>query len=145
MKSALIVGKNALTRFIYGFNFLFKMLFKAYLGKKSPKFFPVEPFFRMLQVKCLSKCPYFQKPTLPWKIPAYAPGCLKWLSVIPITIISMISEFCKSENSHSLLLFFSSVGKLLSKILYCTKHCPSDCLYDKNVYRRKVTFFLGEQ
>ena len=26
-KSALILGKNALTRFIYGFNFSFKMLF----------------------------------------------------------------------------------------------------------------------
>ena len=27
----------------------------------------------MLQIKCLSKCPYFQKPLLPWKIPGYAP------------------------------------------------------------------------
>ena len=27
----------------------------------------------MLQIKCLSKCHYFQKPTLPWKIPGYTP------------------------------------------------------------------------
>ena len=60
---------------------------------------------------------------------------LKWLSVIPI-LISLISEFCKAENSHSLLSFFSSVTKL-------SKHCPSDCLYEKNLYRRKVTFFEG--
>ena len=60
--------------------------------------------------------------------------CLKWLSVIQITIISLISEFCKSEKSHSLLSFFSSVTKL-------SKHCSSDCLYEKNLYRRKVTFF----
>ena len=33
--------------------------------KKIPKFFPVANFFRMLQIKCLSKWPYFQKPPLP--------------------------------------------------------------------------------
>ena len=35
------------------------MLFQDYLGKKSSKFFPAEPFLRVLQIKCLSKCPYF--------------------------------------------------------------------------------------
>ena len=39
-KSALNLGKNALTRFIYGIDFSFKMLFQAYLGKKYPTFFP---------------------------------------------------------------------------------------------------------
>ena len=58
------------------------------------------------------------------------------MSVITITIISLISEFCKSENSHSLFSFFSSVTKL-------SKHCPSDCLFEKNLYRRKVTFVEG--
>ena len=72
-KSALILGKNALTRFIYGFNFSFKMLLQAHLGKKSLKYFSAGPFFRMFQIKCLSKCSYFQKPPLPWKIPGYAP------------------------------------------------------------------------
>ena len=64
-KSAMILGKNALFRFIYGFNFSFKILLQAYLGKKSAKFFPAGPFFRMLQIKCLSKYPYFQKPPPP--------------------------------------------------------------------------------
>ena len=44
-------------------------------GKQSfGKFFPAGLFFRMFQIKCLSKCPYFQKPPLPWKIPGYAPA-----------------------------------------------------------------------
>ena len=62
-KSALNLGKNALTRFIYGFNFSFKMQFQGYLGKKYPKFFPAGTFFRILQIKCSSKRPYFQKPS----------------------------------------------------------------------------------
>ena len=44
-----------------------------YLGKESPKCFHTGPFFSVLQIKCLSKCPYFKKPPLPWKIPGYAP------------------------------------------------------------------------
>ena len=38
-------GNNALSRFIYGFNFSFKMLFYVYLGKKSLRCFPVGPSF----------------------------------------------------------------------------------------------------
>ena len=34
-KSALIFGKNVLTRFIYGFNFSFKIMFYAYLSNFS--------------------------------------------------------------------------------------------------------------
>ena len=44
------LGKKALIRFIHGLDFSFKMLFKVYLGKKSPKFFPVGPFFLVLQL-----------------------------------------------------------------------------------------------
>ena len=47
---------------------------------KQPKFFPAGPFFRMMQMKCLLKCPYFQKPPLPWEIPGYAPDI--WCSTI---------------------------------------------------------------
>ena len=57
--------------------------------------------------------------------------------MIPITIISLISEFCKSKISHSLLSFFSSLIKL-------SKHCPSDCLCESNLHQT-VTFFSGEQ
>ena len=60
--------------------------------------------------------------------------CLKGLSVILLTITSLISEFRKLENSHSLLSFFSSATKL-------SKYCPS-------VYTKKVCiaeFFRGEQ
>ena len=31
-----------------------------------------QPFFRVLQIKYLTKCPYFKKPSLLWKIPGYA-------------------------------------------------------------------------
>ena len=72
-ESALILEKNGLTRFIYGLNFSFKMLFYVYLGKKSPKFFPAGSFFLVLQIKCLSKCPYFKVPPLLWKISDYVP------------------------------------------------------------------------
>ena len=64
--------KNALNIFIYGLDFSFKILFQVYLGKESPKFLPAGPFFRVLQIKCLSKCPYFKKAPLPWKISGYA-------------------------------------------------------------------------
>ena len=57
-KGALILGKNALIRFIYRFSFSFKMLFETYLGKKLQTFFPGRPFIHMLQIKCLLKCPY---------------------------------------------------------------------------------------
>ena len=43
------------------------MLFEVYLGKKFSKFFPAGPFFRVLQIKYLSKCPYFKKTPLPLK------------------------------------------------------------------------------
>ena len=39
-------------------------------------FFPLEPFFGVLQITCLSKCSHFKKHPqglLPWKIPGYAP------------------------------------------------------------------------
>ena len=72
-KSALILKKkNSLNIFIYGLDFSFKILFQVYLGKESPKFLPAGPFFRVLQIKCLSKCPYFKKAPLPWKISGYA-------------------------------------------------------------------------
>ena len=107
-KSALNLGKSALTRFIYGFNFSFKMLFQAYLGKKYLKFFPAGPFFRMLQIKCLSKCPYFQKPPLPWKIPRYAPviSCGVWKKIIWYT---------KKVRIWILMLFEQFYGNYLSR------------------------------
>ena len=43
------------------------MLFEVYLGKKISKFFPAGPFFRLLQIKYLPKCPYFKKTPLPLK------------------------------------------------------------------------------
>ena len=35
--------------------------------------FPAEPFFCMSCMKCLSKCPYSQKPVLPQKLPGCTP------------------------------------------------------------------------
>ena len=39
---------------------------------QSLKFFLEEPFFSVLQITCLSKCPYFEKPPLTWKFSGYA-------------------------------------------------------------------------
>ena len=75
--SALILERKCPTIFIYGLNFWFKIIFEVYLGKKISKFFPAGPFFRVLQIKCLSKCSYFKKTPLPWKIPGYAPGQMR--------------------------------------------------------------------
>ena len=51
--------------FIYGLNFSFKKLLYDYLRDKAPTFFPVEPFFHVLSMECLSKCPDSKKPYLP--------------------------------------------------------------------------------
>ena len=45
----------------YWLNFSFKILFYEDLGEKSPKFFPAEPFFRALQIKCLSNRSYLKE------------------------------------------------------------------------------------
>ena len=66
------------------FPFLFQELKKnALIFEKSrvssikvSKIFPLEPYFRVLQIKYLSKCSYFKKPpqgVLPWKIYGYTP------------------------------------------------------------------------
>ena len=73
-KIALILEKKkALTTFIHELNFSLNMLFLSVSRKKSPKFFPAGPFFHVLQIICLSKCLYFEKPPLPRKTPGYAP------------------------------------------------------------------------
>ena len=57
-----------------GLNFPFKMWFQQYVGEKTPKFFPAEPFFRVFLTKWLSKCLHSIKPPLPWKISGCAPA-----------------------------------------------------------------------
>ena len=57
----------------------------SHLTKSLPK----EPFFRVLQIKFLSKCPYFKKPPMPWRNPGYAPiflniSSLMWWSCVPM-------------------------------------------------------------
>ena len=64
-KSALNLGKNALTRFIMGFTSRFKCCLK-HIQEKFTEISPCEAFlFCMLLIKYLSKSPYFQKPPLP--------------------------------------------------------------------------------
>ena len=52
------------------------MRFYEYLGENSPKLFHAEPFFRVLQIKCLSKWPYFKKSLQPLEGPGYMPEIL---------------------------------------------------------------------
>ena len=49
--------------------------------KKISKMFLWGSFFCMLHTKFLSKCPYFQKSPLPWKVPGYSPDCVKSIQI----------------------------------------------------------------
>ena len=109
-KSVLILGKNALTRFIYGFYFSFKMLVLAYIGKKSPKSLSAGPVFRMLLIKYLSKCPYFQKLPLPWKIPGYAPAVIQRSSVKKLFLKVLQNSQENSSAGVSILIKLQSTG-----------------------------------
>ena len=81
------------------------MLFQAYLGKKSPKFFPAGPFIRIRQIKCLSRCPYFHKPPLPWKITGYAPEYKdKMMAVRNYRNIYLVQLELGKENSDNMSL-----------------------------------------
>ena len=78
------------------------MLFYVYLPKKSPNFFPAGSFFLVLQIKCLSKCPYFKKLPLPWNIPGPRPQS-HWHFDIVVTwqiknIISLLSQGLWTPN-----------------------------------------------
>ena len=64
-KIALILEKKK--TFIHELNFSLNMLFLSVSRKKSPKFFPAGPFFRVLQIKCLSKRLNFEKSPCPEK------------------------------------------------------------------------------
>ena len=57
----------------YVLNFSFKILFLRISKRKNPKFFPTRPFFLMLLMKYLSKCPNSKKIPLLWKIPGCSP------------------------------------------------------------------------
>lgn len=45
-------------------DFSFKMLFLAFLGEKTPKFYPAGPMFHVLLMKYLSNCTYSKKLSL---------------------------------------------------------------------------------
>ena len=55
----------------------------------------------MLLIKYLPKCPYFQKPLLPWKIPAYAPA-----NQLTKNALSGITCSNNLSSSWSTLLYF---------------------------------------
>ena len=101
-----------------------------YLGKESPKFFPAGPFFSVFQIKYLSKCPYFKKPPLPWKIPGYTPD--KFLSFLinvfsfSLFIFFSLTELSNKNKQHVLemfslrlkVFFEVQVWKILIKLEY---------------------------
>ena len=74
-----------------------------YLGKKVPKIFPAGPFFRVLQIKYLSKCFYFKKPPLPWKVPSYASA------LVPFWFINR-NKFNRSNKTINIFFLGPSPG-----------------------------------
>ena len=72
-KIPLISEKNALVVFVYGLNVSFEMQFQEKLGEQTSKFFPVQSFFGVLQIKCSLKCPHSKNPCLLGKILGCAP------------------------------------------------------------------------
>ena len=84
-----------------------------FLGKKISEIFSAGPSFRMFQIKCLSKCPYFQKPPLPWKILGYAP-----LQLTEWTDLNVFCNLhCKAKNIWhfwNIFLFKSTFFTLIS-------------------------------
>ena len=66
-------GKNYLVCVHLWVKFLLEMQFWEYIGEKTRKSFPAEPFFCMSCMKCLSKCLFSKKPVLPGKIPGCVP------------------------------------------------------------------------
>ena len=67
-KSALILGKNILIRFICRFNFSFKMLFWAYPGKKIPKNFSLRGLLLVCcRLNLYRSAPIFRKLPCPEK------------------------------------------------------------------------------
>ena len=74
-------------------------------------------------------CLYYSSMVFSYACPSFRSGsnvksglwsrhCLKLLSVIPVMIISLKSEFWKLENSHSLLSFLSSVNKIIKTLSF---------------------------
>ena len=61
-KSALILGKKALIVSIFGLNFPFKIQFSEYLEEKTPRYFPLGPFFtKCVFDEMLIKVPQFHE------------------------------------------------------------------------------------
>ena len=67
-------GKNALIVVILDYISYLKYGFKSFQLKKKTKFFLAGPFFHVLLIKYLSKCPDSKTTPLSWKIPGYAPA-----------------------------------------------------------------------
>ena len=66
----------------------------------------------MLQIKCLSKYPYFQKPPppLPWKIPGYAPELLDVFKDPDYTPAVLCILNIYLFNSPSLCMYLFAIG-----------------------------------
>ena len=64
--------------------------------RKISEIFPAGRFFWMLQIKFSSKCPYFIKPPLPWKIPGYAPDNCVVLIILRISFWNVVNTLRNS-------------------------------------------------
>ena len=95
-KRALILEKKAQIVSIFGLNFPFKIKFWKCLGEKTPKCFPVGPFFLVFLTNCLSVYCSSTKPPQPWKFSSCVPALrqcffckrlhLKYLTVVWICL-----------------------------------------------------------
>ena len=70
------LASSALIFKVLTFEIIFFSFSCISLGEKTRKFYPVEPFFCMSFMKCLSKCHYSKEPVLP---------CAPILTFVPIS------------------------------------------------------------
>ena len=69
----------------------------------------------MFQIKCLSKCPYFQKPPLPWKILGYAP-----LQLTEWTDLNVFLIYTAKQNIFDIFEIFFSLNQLFLHLFHFT-------------------------
>ena len=94
------------------------------------------------QIKCLSKCPYFQKPTPPWKIPGYAPE--KSISIKNKLLTKFINKKdpqTKAECHEKYEKYRNPLSSLLkeSKHIYYTKYFESNWNNIRNTWKEIKT------
>ena len=116
-------GKNAVVIFIYVFHFPLKMLFYQGIQENSPKFFPVEPFFDVLQIVCSRM--FIEVPLFSETSPALKKSLLRALNLIVLK--KMNSCFVVDTLIEFLVLFTTKDEKKLSRQSFLERHYSEKC------------------